>query len=86
MANTSRILCLSVALLLGACATVPAPSATTGETPKAATVATCPQESGATIKLPEGCVGMAGRAYTRSQVEQTGEMSLGRALYLMGAI
>ena len=84
MTPTSKLLGLSAALLLGACAGLP-PAPSTAVAPPTVVTTGCVRNTGTRIQLPEGaCVGMAGRVVTREQIDQTGAMSPGQALRLLG--
>ncbi|MGH8443142.1 MAG: hypothetical protein ACRETF_09600 [Nevskiaceae bacterium] len=85
MTARSKLLGLSAALLLCACAGQPPAPSTAAAPPKVGTAAQCVRDTGTRIQLPEGaCVGQAGRVVTRDQIERTGATSPGQAYPLLG--
>ncbi len=89
MSCHSKLLSLSAAMLLAACATQPVPQVAATETPaevKLARAASCVRETGTRIRLPPGaCVSMAGRVISSEDIGHTGAVSLTEALYRLGA-
>ena len=84
-----KLLALSAAMLLAACATQPVPQVAATETPaeeQAVREATCVRETGTRIELPPGaCVSMPGHVFTGEDIGATNAMSAGEALFLLGA-
>ncbi len=88
MSYRPKLLGLCAALLVAGCATQPVPPATATETATEASAypTSCVRETGTRIRLPPGaCVSLPGRAYTRDDIDYTGALSLGEALFRLGA-
>jgi hypothetical protein len=88
MSCRSKLLALSAAMLLSACATQPVPQVAAGEAPsevKTPYGESCLRETGSRIRPQPGtCIAVPGRVYSSEDIGRTSAMGLGEALFRLG--